>query len=85
MFDVYVRGKCQFLVIRRGSRIPADVATGWKKKRAVLRVNDEIRKAVVRHGFYARSQVSLVRHDDTSEGSLARTKNAEHHMDRHFL
>ena len=51
MYDVHVRGKCQFLVTRRGSPIPADLASGWKKKRAVRYVSDEIRKVVVREGF----------------------------------
>jgi hypothetical protein len=61
MYDVYVRGKCQFLVTRRGSPIPAALANGWRKKRAVRFVSDEIRKVVVREGFYARSQMSLIR------------------------
>lgn len=71
MFDVYVRGKSQFLVIRRGSTIPADLANGWKKKRAVRHVSDEIREVVVREGFYARSQMSLIRGREMSEESPA--------------
>ena len=51
MFDVYVRGKSQFLVIRRGSPIPADLAGGWKKKRAVRYVSEEIREVVMRGGL----------------------------------
>jgi hypothetical protein len=71
MYDIYVRGKCQFLVTRRGSPIPAGLANGWKKKRAVRFVSDEIRKVVVREGFYARSQMSLTGRTPTDTALLA--------------
>jgi hypothetical protein len=60
MFDVYVRGKSQFLVIRRGSPIPADLASGWKKKRAVRHVSEEIREVVVRKGLYVRWHIASI-------------------------
>jgi hypothetical protein len=59
MFDVYVKGS-QFLVIRRGSPIPADLASGWKKKRAVRHVSEEIKAVVVRQGFCTRSNIASI-------------------------
>ena len=67
MFDVYVRGKSKFLVIKRGSAIPINLASGWKKKRAVRHVSEEIKEVVVREGFYARSQMSLIGGRETHE------------------
>jgi len=60
MFDVYVRGKSQLLVIRRGAPLPAGIAGGWRKKRAARTVSDEISGAVMREGFYTRSQMPLI-------------------------
>jgi hypothetical protein len=60
MFDVYVRGKSQLLVIRRGAPLPAGLVSGWRKKRAVRTVSDEISGAVMREGFYTRSQTALI-------------------------
>ena len=54
MFDVYVRGKNQLLVIRRGAPLPAGIAGSWRKKRAARAVSDEISGAVLRKGFYTR-------------------------------
>jgi hypothetical protein len=60
MFDVYVRRKSQLLVIRRGAPLPAGIASGWRKKRAARAVSDEISGAVMREGFYTRSQMPLI-------------------------
>jgi len=60
MFDVYVRGKSQLLVIRRGAPLPAGITGGWRKKRAARTVSDEISGAVMREGFYTRSQVPRI-------------------------
>jgi hypothetical protein len=60
MFDVYVRGKSQLLVIRRGAPLPAGIVGGWRKKRAARTVSDEISGAVMREGFYTRSQMPLI-------------------------
>jgi hypothetical protein len=68
MFDVYVRGKSQLLVIRRGAPLPAGLVGGWRKKRAARTVSDEISGAVVRQGFYIRSQMPLI---DTPADVLA--------------
>lgn len=56
MFDIYVRGKGQILVVRRGAALPAGLAEGWRKKRAARTVSEEITRAIMREGFYARSQ-----------------------------
>jgi hypothetical protein len=55
MFDVYVRGKGQLLVIRHGEPLPLGFERGWKKKRAARAVSDDIRGTVMREGFYKRS------------------------------
>ena len=60
MFDVYVRGKSQLLVIRRGAPLPVGLVGGWRKKRAARIVSDEISGAVMREGFYTRSQTPLI-------------------------
>ena len=60
MFDIYVRGKGELLVIRRGAPLPAGLASGWRKKRAARAVSAEISGAVMREGFYTRSQMSLI-------------------------
>jgi len=60
MFDVYVRGKSQLLVIRRGAPLPAGITGGWRKKRAARTVSDEISGAVMREGFYTRSPVPRI-------------------------
>jgi hypothetical protein len=62
MFDIYVRGKGQLLVIRRGAPLPPGSVGGWRKKRAARTVSDEITGAVMREGFYRRSQMLLPRH-----------------------
>ena len=55
MFDVYVRGKGQFLVIRHGAPLPLGLERGWKRKRAARAVSDDISGEVMREGFYKRS------------------------------
>jgi hypothetical protein len=60
MFDVYVRGKSELLVIRRGAPLPAGLVGGWRKKRAARAVSDEISGAVMREGFYRRSHTALI-------------------------
>ncbi len=59
MYDVYVRGKNQLLVIRRGAPLPAGLSGGWKKRRAARIVSDEIRGTVKREGFYQRNRAPL--------------------------
>ena len=51
MFDVYVRGKSQLMVVRRGAPLPADLVRGWRKKRAARNVSEEISRTVKREGF----------------------------------
>ena len=57
MFDVYVRGKSQLIVVRRGAPLPTDLVSGWRKKRAARNVSEEISRTVKREGFYKRSMV----------------------------
>jgi hypothetical protein len=60
MFDVYVRGSSQLLVIRRGAPLPAGLVGGRRQKRAARAVSDEISGAVMREGFYKRSQARVM-------------------------
>jgi hypothetical protein len=56
MFDVYLNGRRDLLVVRRGFPIPVGDASGrWRKrKRRVASVSEEIRRAVQRQGYYMR-------------------------------
>lgn len=56
MFDVYLNGRRDLLVVRRGFPIPSgDVSGRWRKrKRQVVSVSEEIRRAVQRQGYYMR-------------------------------
>ena len=56
MFDVYLNGRRDLLVVRRGFPIPpSDVSGRWRKgKRRVASVSEEIRRAVQRQGYYIR-------------------------------
>jgi hypothetical protein len=67
MFDIYVRGKSQLLVIRRGAPLPAELVGSWRKKRAARTVSDEISGAVMRNGFYTRSQMPRI--DSSADAS----------------
>ena len=55
MFEVYLNHKRDLLVVKKGSPLPLIGESGkWRMKRKVLRVSDEIRSAVQRHGYYVR-------------------------------
>jgi hypothetical protein len=55
MFEVYLNDRRDLLVVKKGSPLPLVGAPGkWQKKKKVLRVSDEIRLAVQRHGYYVR-------------------------------
>jgi hypothetical protein len=56
MFDVYLNGRRDLLVVRRGFPIPVGAASGkWRKsKKRVVCVSEEISIAVQRRGYYMR-------------------------------
>ena len=55
MFDVYVNGKRDLLVVRKGLPVPTGKSGRWRKsKKKVLKVSDEIKSAVQREGYYLR-------------------------------
>ena len=65
MFEVYLNDRRDLLVVKKGSPIPLIAASGkWRRKKRVLRVSDEIRSAVQRHGYYVRKL------SDAKNGSL---------------
>ena len=56
MFEVYLNHKRDLLVVKKGSPLSLIGESGkWRLKRKVLRVSDEIRSAVQKHGYYMRS------------------------------
>jgi hypothetical protein len=61
MFDVYLNGRRDLLVVRMGFPIPPGDASGrWRmRKRRVASVSEEIRRAVQRHGYYMRKRSDL--------------------------
>ena len=55
MFEVYLNDRRDLLVVRKGFPVPLIGARGkWRRKKEVLRVSDDIRSAVQRHGYYVR-------------------------------
>ena len=55
MFDVYLNDRRDLLVVRRGFPIPAiEASARWRKRRKVVSVSDEIRRAVQSRGYYMR-------------------------------
>jgi hypothetical protein len=54
MFDVYLSGKRDLLVVRKGLPIPTGTSVRWRKSKKVLKVRDEIKTAVQRQGYYVR-------------------------------
>jgi hypothetical protein len=57
MFDVYLSDRRDhLLVVEKGQPIPIDRHLGrrWHKKRAAVKVSDEIKTTVQREGYYSR-------------------------------
>jgi hypothetical protein len=56
MFEIYFNHKRDFLVLSKGSPIPAfGSSSKWRKsKKRVSKVSDEIKLAVERQGYYVR-------------------------------
>jgi hypothetical protein len=55
MFDVYLNGNGNLLVITQGLPIPRCETGRWRKKKTkVNSVSDEIRLAIQRNGYYRR-------------------------------
>ena len=69
MFEVYLNGKRDLLVVEKGTPIPPIAASGkWqKKKKKVLRVSDEIRSTVQRQGYYVRKLSDQKNHRPAQE------------------
>ena len=60
MYDVYLGGKNDLLVIRRGLPIPAKLGGNWrKKKRTVRSVSERIRDDVEKRGYHWRKLGSM--------------------------
>ena len=57
MYDVYLNGRNDLLVVPRGYSIPSDVNGNWRKRRAVRWVSEMIRQDVQRLGYHLRSLV----------------------------
>ena len=55
MFDVYLNGRRDLLVVRKGLPIPTGKSGRWRKsKKKVLKVSDEMKSAVQTQGYYVR-------------------------------
>jgi hypothetical protein len=57
MYDVYLNGRNDLLVVLRGYSIPSDLSGNWRKRRAVRSVSEMIRQDVQRLGYHRRSLV----------------------------
>jgi hypothetical protein len=55
MFDVYLNGKADLLVVSKGLPIPKSETGRWRKQKTKAAiVSDEIRLAIQKHGYYRR-------------------------------
>lgn len=55
MFDVYLSGRRDLLVVSKGLPLPTHKSGRWRKsKKRVLKVSDEIKSAIRRQGYYVR-------------------------------
>ncbi|WP_342723502.1 hypothetical protein AAFG07_30740 [Bradyrhizobium sp. B097] len=62
MFDVYVNGKNDLLVVPQGARVPTQLSGNWKKKkRAVRLVSEKIRQDIIKRGYHSRNLVGAKR------------------------
>jgi hypothetical protein len=58
MYDVYLNGRNDLLVLPQGYAIPSDLNGNWRKKRRPVRaVSEVIRQDVQTQGFHRRSLV----------------------------
>jgi hypothetical protein len=58
MYDVYLNGRNDLLVVPRGKSIPPGLSGNWRrKKRCVRSVSEMILKDVVRRGYHSRNLV----------------------------
>jgi hypothetical protein len=64
--DVYLNGRRDLLVVKKGCPIPPVAALGsWRKsKKRVVKVSEEIRSALQMHGYYMRKLRDLKRSRD---------------------
>lgn len=67
MYDVYLNGRNDLLVVLRGAAIPPEVNGSWRKqKRSVRSVSERIRDDVRLYGYHHRSLIAR-RPKDTIE------------------
>ncbi|MBH5370583.1 hypothetical protein [Bradyrhizobium glycinis] len=72
MFDIYLNGRHDLLVVPRGFAIPVGLDGNWKrKKRAVRLVSDLIRQDVQLRGYHRRSLIS-----NPSKAAVERSSDA---------
>ena len=57
MYDVYLNGRNDLLVVLRGYSIPSDLNGNWRKKKRVRSVSELIRQDVECLGYHRRSLV----------------------------
>lgn len=57
MYDVYLNGRNDLLVVPRGYSVPSGLDGTWKRKKRVKSVSDRILQDVQRHGYHRRSLV----------------------------
>lgn len=58
MYDVYLNGRNDLLVVPRGFAIPSSLSGNWRKRKRVVRsVSEEIREDVQHRGYHRRSLI----------------------------
>jgi hypothetical protein len=58
VFDVYLNGRSDLLVVPSGKSVPSELSGNWRKKRAVRAVSERIREDVQLRGYHRRKLVS---------------------------
>ena len=79
--DVYLNGRRDLLVVKKGCPIPPVAAPGsWRKsKKRVFNVSEEIRSAIQAHGYYMR-KVRDVHHGSTRSAAASKNvQSLQHH------
>jgi hypothetical protein len=76
--DVYLNGRRDLLVVKKGCPIPPVAAQGsWRKsKKRVFRVSEEIRSAIQMQGYYMR-KLREVHHTSRGTSSAAASTNVQ--------
>jgi hypothetical protein len=83
MFEVYLNDRRDLLVLQKGCPMPLIGASGkWRRKKKVIKVSDEIRSAIEKHGYYLR-KLNAINSAGLRLGDLARSNRDVQRLQHH--